>query len=72
MRIGGSGGPDTCFLVRAESVEQAATFADRELGLMGSKLVPAWAGPAYLIGTDLSAQIQSQILRGSYVQHAFR
>lgn len=36
---GGSSGPDTCFLVRADSMEQAAALVDNESAKTPSELV---------------------------------
>jgi len=69
---GGPNGPDTCFLVRAESVEKAAALADRELRFLNSESFPPWSCAAYLIGTDHSAQTEARVLRGPYIQHAYR
>jgi hypothetical protein len=69
---GGPDGPDTCYLVRANSIEEASTLIDRELRFLRSEFVPAWAGAIYLIGTDASARTEAKILRGPYVEHAYR
>lgn len=96
---GGADGPDTCFLVRAPSLEAAVAAVDRELVILrrysttdNGALLPAWANTVYLLGTDDAAaaaaptedtsqgssrrtkQVQpaAQILRGPYVQHAYR
>jgi hypothetical protein len=69
---GGGNGPDTCFLVRAESVEQAAALADQQLVVMANGSVDPWAGAVYQLGTDLSEHPDSRILRGPYLQHAYR
>lgn len=72
LYTGGPNGPDTCFLVRASSIEQAAELVDRQLAAMPSELVDPWAGAIYQIGTDSSASSDAIILRGPYIQHAFR
>jgi len=69
---GGSSGPDTCFLVRADAVEQAATLVDKELARTPSELVRSWAGAVYLLGTDAASGSNAQILRGPYIQNAYR
>ncbi len=69
---GGPDGADTCFLVRAESVEQAATLVDCELAREPSPVVAAWAGAAYLLGSEQSQDAEPRILRGPYIQHAYR
>lgn len=68
---GGPNGPDTCFLVRAESVEQAAALADKELARMSSQFVAEWACGVYLLGADLSTSTKPKILRGPYIEHAY-
>lgn len=67
---GGPDGADTCFLVRASSVEDAARLVDRALA--ASETTRPHAGAVYLLGTDLSAQSEQRILRGPYLQHAYR
>jgi len=69
---GGPNGADTCFLVRAESVEQAATLVDRELSRMPSQHVKPWASAVYLLGTELGSASAPRLLRGPYVQNAYR
>lgn len=69
---GGPDGPDTCFLVRAGSVEQAAALVDRHLASTPSAIVPAWAGATYLLGEELTYDTDARILRGPYLQHAYR
>ena len=68
---GGPNGPDTCFLVRASSVEEAAALADIELSRQKSAAVDNWAGAIYFLGVDSSQQVAARILRGPYVQHAY-
>ncbi len=70
--IGGPNGPDTCFLVRADSIEQAASLVDRRLETMPSEIVVPWCGAIYLLGTDAAAQAEAGILRGPYVGAAYR
>ena len=68
----GPNGADTCFLVRAESVEQAARLVD---DWPPQSKEPGAAAPAeavYLLGTEHSSQAEPRILRGPYVQHAHR
>lgn len=69
---GGPNGPDTCFLVRALSVEEAGAFADIELARQTSSTVDNWAGAVYLLGVDSSSDSTARVLRGPYVQHAHR
>jgi hypothetical protein len=69
---GGPDGPDTCFLVRATSIEHAAALVDEQLSRMPSERVSAWAGAIYQLGTDSSGQSEARILRGPYIQHAYR
>lgn len=66
---GGPDGADTCFLVRASSVEDAARLVDDALA---SGTPRAHAGAVYLLGTELSTQEEPRILRGPYLQHAYR
>ncbi|AXK73188.1 hypothetical protein DWG18_13440 [Lysobacter sp. TY2-98] len=68
---GGGNGPDTCFLVRASSVDEAAALVDRELARMPSEFVEPWAHVVSLLGTELSTQSDARILRGPYIQHAY-
>lgn len=70
--MGGPNGPDTCFLVRAESVEQAAQLVDARLAQMPHQLVQPWAGASYLLGEDLAEANEPLILRGPYMQSAYR
>ncbi len=69
---GGPNGPDTCFLVRASSVDEAASLVDHHLAKLPSEFVPPWSGAVYLLGAELSAQTDPRILRGPYIQHAYR
>ena len=66
---GGPSGPDTCFLVRAESVQQAAQLVDRLAAGHGERPT---ADAVYLLGADQSAQTEPRVLRGPYIQHAYR
>ena len=70
--VGGPNGRDTCFLVRAESIEQAASLVDRRLKTMPSDIVVPWCGAIYLLGTDASTHEEACILRGPYVETAYR
>ena len=70
--VGGPNGPDTCFLIRAGSVEDAAALADSELDRLPHARVVPWAHAIYLLGTDAGVQQTSQVLRGPYVQSAYR
>ena len=69
---GGHDGADTCFLVRAGSVEQAAGLADRELARMPDGQVAPWCGMACLPGTGLSTDGDARVLRSPCIQHAYR
>ena len=51
---GGPNGPDTGFLVRAGSVEQAAALADEALRRARPTRVGAWAGAVHLLGQEHS------------------
>ncbi|GLS04292.1 hypothetical protein GCM10007860_14390 [Chitiniphilus shinanonensis] len=68
---GGPNGADTCFLVRADSVEQAAVLADHILGRGNGKLVNAWCEAIYLLGQDAGSERDARVLRGPYLQHAY-
>jgi len=68
---GGPDGPDTCFIVRASSVEQAASLADRELAKRSSKEVQNWSGAVHLLGSELANEVTPRVLRGPYIQHAY-
>lgn len=68
---GGPNGPDTCFLVRADTVEAAAGLADRELARMPSTQVRDWAGAVYLLGADGGTDATPRVLRGPYIQSAY-
>lgn len=69
---GGPNGADTCFLVRAESVEQAARLVDALPPPSQGSGAAALAEAVYLLGTEHSSQDAPRILRGPYVQHAHR
>ncbi len=67
----GPNGPDTCFLVRASSIEEAAGLADaRLIALPHARVVP-WAHAVYLLGSESVAADVPRILRGPYVQPAY-
>src|SRR5436190_22595491 len=68
---GGPNGPDTCFLVRASTVEEAAALVDAVLAGMPSEYVQGWSHAICLIGTDGGTDPQPRVLRGPYIQHAF-
>jgi hypothetical protein len=67
---GGPDGPDTCFLVRASTPEQAAALADAVLAGMPCQFVQGWSHAVYLLGADAASNPDSRVLRGPYVQHA--
>lgn len=69
---GGSNGPDTCFLVRAGSVEEAVGLVDPMLSRESGGEVRSFASAVYLLGTDSSAQEQPRVLRGPYIENAYR
>jgi hypothetical protein len=69
---GGANGPDTCFLVRADTLESAVALVDTRLARMPSDYVQAWAEAVYLLGTDSGSGSETRILRGPYVEHAYR
>lgn len=69
---GGPNGWDTCFLIRAGSVEEAARLADRHLATLPQANVVPWSGAVYLLGTDTGTDDTAMLLRGPYVQTAYR
>lgn len=69
---GGPNGSDTCFLVRANSVEDAALLADHRLATLPHERVVPWSHAVYLLGADLGTDGSSGLLRGPYVQSAYR
>lgn len=68
---GGPNGPDTCYLVRASSVEQAANLVDTELAKRPSQAVQNWAGAVHLLGVEQAREDVPRVLRGPYIQHAY-
>ncbi|UBB26576.1 hypothetical protein LAG73_05710 [Pseudoxanthomonas japonensis] len=68
---GGPNGPDTCFLVRALSIEDAAGVVDRRLADMPHERVQPWAHAVYLLGEESVASDAPRILRGPYIQSAY-
>ncbi len=68
---GGPNGPDTCFLVRASTPEEAATQTDAQLAGMPHKFVAGWSSAVYLLGTDGGTDPEPRVLRGPYIEHAF-
>jgi hypothetical protein len=68
---GGSDGPDTCFLVRAQSPAGAADLADAILEKSTHEQVSSWSGAVYLLGEDTGVEAHQRVLRGPYFQHAY-
>jgi hypothetical protein len=68
---GGPNGPDTCFLVRAGSPEEAAALVDPVLAELPHERVQPWSHAVYLLGTDGGTEEKPRVLRGPYVQHAY-
>lgn len=68
---GGPDGLDTCFLVRASSLEHAAQLVDAVLASPPSQRVQNWAEAIHLLGADHGSQDAPRILRGPYLQHAY-
>ena len=68
---GGPNGADTCFLVRAGSVEQAGQLADAALR-GGRAELANWTQVLHLLGAEQSSDSEPRILRGPYLQHAYR
>ena len=69
--ISGPNGLDTCFLVRALSIESAAILADAELRNTASAEIRAWTNCAYLLGDALGDDPSERVLRGPYLQSAY-
>ncbi|WP_148715169.1 hypothetical protein [Chitinolyticbacter meiyuanensis] len=69
---GGPNGDDTCLLVRAATPEQAATLADPVLARLGNVHVAGWAQAIYQLGIDTGSDREARVLRGPYLQHAYR
>ncbi|SEM23144.1 hypothetical protein SAMN05428989_3440 [Pseudoxanthomonas sp. GM95] len=69
---GGPDGPDTCFLVQAHSVESAAALVDRQLSLVPHTRVAPHAAAVYLLGNAAASETKEQIVRGPYLQPAYR
>lgn len=68
---GGPNGPDTCFLVRASSPEEAAALVDPVLARMSHERVNPWSMAIYLLGSDCGVDDNPRVLRGPYVQSAY-
>ena len=70
---GGPDGPDTCFLVRAGSLEEAAALVDVVLKRLPqqNKRVSRYARALYLLGTDSGSSTEARVLRGPYIQSAY-
>ena len=68
---GGPNGADTCFLVRAERVEEAARLADVELAAAAPERVPPRADVVHLLGDSRSTETEPRILRGPWLENAF-
>ncbi|HSC80250.1 MAG TPA: hypothetical protein VLC08_07850 [Chitinolyticbacter sp.] len=68
---GGPNGDDTCFLVRADTHEEAASLADATLANTRSTQIVSWAQAVYLLGVDTGTGTDARILRGPYLQHAY-
>lgn len=68
--VGGPEGPDTCFLVRASSIEEVVALVEPLLMEMPHVRVQPWLHAIYLLGDDTGIDPTSRVLRGPYVQHA--
>ena len=68
---GGPNGPDTCFLVRAETPAEAAVLADAELRAAAASRVPPRADVVHLLGESSSSESEPRVVRGPYLEHAF-
>ena len=69
---GGPNGWDTCFLVRAPSVEEAGRLVDVRLKAEPPGQVAAWSAAVYLLGNDFGDDECAMVLRGPYVETAYR
>ena len=67
---GGGNGPDTCFLVLATSVEEAAAVADYHLALDRAPGEADCASVVQLLGSG-HASPRARLVRGPYVQTAY-
>jgi hypothetical protein len=67
---GGPDGPDTCFLVRAGSIEEVVSLVEPLLMAMPHVRIQPWLHAIHLLGDDTGVDPTSRVLRGPYVQHA--
>lgn len=67
---GGPDGPDTCFLVRASSIEEVVALVEPLLMEMSHVRVQPWLHAIGLLGIDTGIDRTPRVLRGPYVQHA--
>ena len=58
----GPDGADTCFLVRATSVEQAGELVDAELRKLKPQRVAAFAGAAVFLSSPASDYVNGHVL----------
>ena len=72
LYTGGPNGPDTCFLVRAGTPDAAALLADEQLKAMSARSVRNWSQAVYLLGVDGGTDARPRVLRGPYIEHAYR
>jgi hypothetical protein len=70
LYTGGPNGPDTCFLVRASSPEEAAALVDPSIAELPHERTQPWSHAVYLLGTDGGTEHKPRVLRGPYVEHA--
>jgi hypothetical protein len=68
---GGPNGPDTCFLVRANSPEAAAGLVDPILARNPHERVKPWSQLIYLLAGDCESGNKPAVLRGPYEAHAY-
>jgi hypothetical protein len=68
---GGADGPDTCFLVRANSPCEAADLVSPLLEQMPHEKVQACPHVVYLLGTHSGVSELPLVLRGPYIEHAY-
>lgn len=68
---GGPNGPDTCFLVRADTPDAAAQLADTLLAQYPNERVSNWCQVVYGLGSDGGSDGKAKVLRGPYIEHAY-
>ena len=67
----GPDGPDTCYLIRASSPEEAAEIADRLIHWLPHERVQPFAHVVHLLGQESIEASEPGYIRGPYYQHAY-